>query len=289
VTQRGAGLLFAAACLCGCGDSMVIRDDDATFARAQERLVRTSRTLETLKAPPEERALFMQAEGFYRYRFARKTRATGSYAAEAAAAITDLPAFQSMAGSLDLLDLRYRTPDNAAQLWETFIAQYPDSKLAPLALYRLGWAYRSVGASGLPRDDPDQAFDALIAREPGSKLAEIARDAKNVPWKSKATARRRSLIPGLGQLYVGEIGSGLLRFGIAAVAIAAFVAPTYVAAEHSSDLSWRDDWALLGTGLLGLTVLSLDYSNSYQASMESVVRWNERAEDEFDRAHPQAP
>jgi hypothetical protein len=281
--------VFAAALLGGCGDSMLIRDDDATFTRAQERLVRTAKATEALQAPPEERALFLQAEGFYRYRFAEKSRNTGSYAAEAAAAITDLPAFQSMAGSLDLLEQRYRTADNAAQLWETFLTRYPHSPLRPLALYRLGWAYRSVGAKGLPRDHPDQAFDTLIAEKPGSPLAAFAQEAKAVPWKSKSTAMERSVIPGLGQLYMDEKRSGLIRLGVAIFAVVALVTPTYVAAANSGDLSWRSDWGLLGSGLLGLTILSIDYSNSYQAAMSSVVQSNERAEDEFNRQHPTAP
>jgi hypothetical protein len=290
MTRFGAAVvLCAAGLLAGCGDSMVIKDDDATFTAAQERLQRTLKETQKLQAPAPELALFLQAESFYFYRFAEKSRSPGSYTAEAAAAVTNLPAFQSMAGSLDLLDLRYRTPDNAAQLWETLLERHPESKLRSLTLYRLGWAYRSVGAKGLPRDSPNHAFDQLIKEQPGSTLARLASEAKSVPWKSKSAAMTRSIIPGGGQLYLDKPRSGWIRISIAALAVAAILTPTVVAADQSNDLTWRSDWGLLGSGLLGLIVLSSDYSSSYQDAMNGVTIWNERAEAEFDKKHPEAP
>src|SRR5436190_525598 len=142
-----AGWLLAGA---GCGSSVLIRRDDAIFTAAQARLVATAARIEGEKASQEERALFLQAESLYRYRFQPPRRGALAYLAEGAAAIADLPALQSLAGSLDLSDLRLRTYDGAVQLWETLLERHPGTTLRPLTLYRLGWAYRSVGASGLP-------------------------------------------------------------------------------------------------------------------------------------------
>ena len=66
----------------------------------------------------------------------------------------------------------------------------------------------STGVSGLPRESGDEAFDALAAEAPGTPLAALALEAKNTPWKSKGTAAAWSMVPGLGQLYVGEKASG---------------------------------------------------------------------------------
>jgi len=138
-------------CLDGCSTSSVlIGADDPTFIDAQSRLTRSIKEVDEAKPSPSERGLFLQAESFYRYRFEPPSRSSKSFFAEAAAAITDFPAFQSLAGSLDLFDLRVRAPDASVQLWETLLQKYPKTPLRPLTLYRLGWAYRSVGVSGLP-------------------------------------------------------------------------------------------------------------------------------------------
>lgn len=283
------GLLVVGLLLSACSGSVLVRDDDPAFSDAQERLARTARAVDALAPPPAERVLFLQAEGFYRYRFTPPPRSTGSYAAEAAASITDFPAFQALAGAMDLADLRTRAPDSAVQLWETLLQRYPQSSLRPLTLYRLGWAYRSVGASGLPRKSPDEAFDLLIREQPGSVLAGSAREAKTVEWKSKGVAAERSLVPGLGQMYLGETRSGWTRLGIAALSAAAFAVPAYEAAYGKGGLTWRSDWPLLTMGLAGLVVLSFDYTTSYQDAMAGVLRWNERAELSFEREHPAAP
>lgn len=226
----------------------------------------------------------MQAEGFYRYRFSPPERSTEKYMAEAAAAITDFPGFQSLAGSLDLQDLRFRAPDSAVQIWETLLELHPHTKLRPLTLYRLGWAYRSVGVQGLPRSSPDEAFNELIREQPNSLLAKFAQEAKNVPWKSKETAAVRSLIPGLGQMYLGETRNGLIRLGIAIAALVAVVAPVYAATQGSQVSSLG---AAVGVG--GLIVLSFDFTSSYEDAMYGVVLWNERAESQFNLAHSSAP
>lgn len=272
-----------------CSTSVLVRQNDSTFADAEQQLLRTAKTVDALNPAPAERTLFLQAEGFYRYRFVPPPRGAASYLAEAAAAITDFPAFQSLAGSFDLLDLRYRAPDSAVQLWETLLIQYPRTTLRPLTLYRLGWAYRNVGAHGLPRELPNAAFDELIREQPASPFADLARAAKTVPWRSKESAATRSLIPGLGQMYVGETRNGLMRLGIAVAALVAVAAPVYTAARRGSSLTWGDDWPLLVTGVGGLVVLSFDYTSSYEDAMRGVVQWNERAESDFSLAHPAAP
>ncbi len=273
-----AGLLNACA-----ASSVLIRQDDQTFSRAQQQLQRTEKTVDELKPEPSERILFMQAEGFYRYRFLPSERSTGKYLAEAAAAITDFPGFQSLAGSLGLQELRFRAPDSAVQLWETLLELHPQTRLRPLTLYRLGWAYRSVGTQGLPRSSPE-AFNELIKEQPNSSLAAFAKEAKTVPWKSKETAAVRSLIPGFGQMYLGETRNGLVRLGIAVAALVAVAAPAYAAARgrHVSPLE-------VAAGLGGLIVLSFDFTSSYDDAVRGVVRWNERAESEFNRANPSAP
>ncbi|MDA8100366.1 MAG: hypothetical protein M0042_12160 [Nitrospiraceae bacterium] len=274
-----AGLLNA----CSTG-SVLIRQDDQTFAMAQQRLQRTEETVDELKPDPSERALFMQAESFYRYRFSPPQRSAEKYLTEAAAAITDFPGFQSLAGSLDLQDMRFRGPDSAVQLWETLLELHPHTKLRSLTLYRLGWAYRSVGVQGLPRSSPDDAFNELIRENPDSSLAKLAQDAKFVSWKSKETAAFRSLIPGLGQMYLGETGSGLTRLAIAIAALFAVVTPVYSAARGH-----RVSPISTAAGVGGLIVLTFDFTTSYENALHGVVLWNERAEAEFNIANPAAP
>jgi tetratricopeptide (TPR) repeat protein len=275
--------------LSACSSSVLIRRDDAVFNDAQQRLEHTVKIVDELKPPSSERNLFLQGESFYRYRFEPPPEGAAPYLAEAAAAITDFPAFQSLASSLELLDLRYRAYDSAIQLWETLLIRYPTTNLKSLTLYRLGWAYRNAGARGLPRESPDSAFDQLIKDDPNSPFTALAREAKSVSWKSKATATAYSLIPGLGQMYVGETRNGLIRLGVAVAALAAAIAPIYVAAHRSNNLTWNHDWPLLASGLGGLIVLSFDFTSSYEDAMRGVVRWNERAEDKFNRLHPEAP
>lgn len=272
-----------------CSTSVLIRRDDPAFNEAQQRLERTVNVVDALNPPPEERNLFLQAEGFYRYRFEPPPEGVEPFLAEGAAAVTDFPGFQSLASSLGLLDLRYRSYDSAIQLWETLLIRYPKTNLRPLTLYRLGWAYRNAGAGGLPRESPDSAFDQLIKEDPDSPLASLAREAKSVSWKSKGTATSLSLVPGLGQMYVGEVRNGSIRLGVAAVALGAVIAPFYAAHHRNRKLSWPDDWPLIAAGLGGLIVLSFDFTTSYEDAMRGVVLWNERAEAEFNRLHPDAP
>ncbi len=231
--------------------SVLIHPDDKVFAEAQLKLETTFRELEKNPAPILEKMQFLQAESHYRYRFEPPIRSTTSYFAEAAAAITDFPAFQALAGSLDVGDLRLRSADSAVQLWETLLIMHTKTQLRPLTLYRLGWAYRNIGIAGLPRASANDAFDSLMKEFPESPLAPLAEAAKSVDWKSKDVASARSVIPGLGQLYVGETKNGVIRIGVAATAAAAILVPAYIASHRKNALVWSKDWGLLLSGLSG--------------------------------------
>jgi hypothetical protein len=273
----------------GCAGSVLIRPDDAPFQAAQDHLGRTAVLIDQVDPPPAERWLFLQAESYYRYRFEFPPRSAVTYVAQAAAATTDFPAFQALAGSLDLLDLRLKSYDGAVQIWETLLTRYPHSRLRPLTLYRLGWAYRSSGVAGFPRGSGDEAFDLLAKEGPGSKLALLATDAKATPWKSKGTATGLSVVPGLGQFYVGERLNGAVRLAVALAAVAMVVLPSVVAYQRRSDLSWGRDWPLFATGLGGLIVLNIDYTTAYEDALRGVVQWNERIESRFVDVHPGSP
>jgi len=136
----------------------------------------------------------------------------------------------------------------------------------------------------LPRQSPDEAFNSLIKEQPTSPIAGLAREAEEVPGKSKARAATWSVIPGLGQIYVGETANGITRLAVAVVGAVAVAVPAYIAARRGSD-----GWPLVAAGLGGLIVLSFDYTSSYEDAMRGVVEWNERTEDSFNRVHPEAP
>jgi hypothetical protein len=274
---------------CGCASSVLIRPDDGIFREGQDRLQRAAASVEAQGAPPAEKWLFLQAEALYQYRFAPPPRRALGYLAEGVAAVVDFPALQAVAGSMDLLELRLRTYDGAAQLFETLLDRYPRTRLRPLALYRLGWAYRSLGASGFPRGSGDEAFDLLAREQPSSALAALAVQAKAVPWKSKDKATGLSIVPGLGQFYVGDNWSGAARLAVALAAAGLVLAPVVVGYQRRSELTWSHDWPLLAISVGGLSVLSIDYTTAYQDALRAVVLYNERAESAFNRRHPDAP
>jgi hypothetical protein len=273
----------------GCTTSALIPDGDATYEHATDRLERTATTVTTSGAPAREQLAFLQAESLYRYRFSPEKRGTASVLAEAAAAATDLPILQSLSGTLDVMDLRLRSADAAVQLWETFVRRHPQSLLKPLALYRLGFAYRNTIASGFPRDSGDEAFDELARAGGPPPLLEAAAEARCVPWKSKQAAATWSLVPGLGQFYVHEYGSGVARLAVALASAAAIIVPLVIAAERGSDLAWKHDWPLLASATAGLVVLSFDYTSSYEDALRGAVQWNEREEAKFEDEHPRVP
>jgi len=205
------------------------------------------------------------------------------------AAATDFPAFQALASSFDLADLRIRSSDSAIHLWETLLSLYPNTPLRPLTLYRLGWAYRNSEVTGWPRKSGDEAFDLLIKENPDSEIATLTKEAKKVPWKSKNEATGWSLIPGAGQIYVGETLNGVVRLSIGLASLAAVVTPIVLAYQRKDSLSWWNDWPLLAMGFAGLIVLSIDYTAAYQDAMRGVVEFNEKNENKFMDAHPDAP
>jgi hypothetical protein len=272
----------------GCGRSVLIHRDDLTYRRAIDHFERTRQLVTASLAPEDDQAIFIQAEGLFRYRFAPPGRSVGSYLAQITASIIDLPVLDSLAGSLDLDLLRLRTSDGAVQLWESLLARNPSTPLRPLTLYRLGWAYRNSIASDLPGTS-GQAFDEIISKYHDSPVAPFAADARKVPWKSQGSATAWSIVPGLGQIYVGEYGNGAIRLTIGLAAVAMIVAPSVIAYERRNDLSWHHDWPLILVGVGGVTILTSDYSSSYQDAQRAVLEFNERREAEFENSHPAAP
>jgi hypothetical protein len=269
--------------------TIIIPRDDRVFVAALARMDRTQKTIAVSAPTPAESVLFMMAEGLSRYRLEFPKRSLGVYLAQATAVAIELPALQSIAGSMDLFQLRLKTSDGAVQLWETLLAWYPQSVLRPLTLYRLGWAYRNTAAGGLPRESGDQAFDELLRDYPRSTLSALALDAKNAPWKSTEAATAWSIIPGAGQMYVGETGNGAVRLGVGVVAGAMVLVPGIIGYGRRDELSWGHDWPLLASAVAGLILLSVNYSLAYEDAIRGVVECNERAQERFEAQHPEAP
>jgi hypothetical protein len=267
---------------------VLIARDDTSYPGALERYRITRRLVTESLAPEDEQDAFVMAEAMFRYRFAAPDRSPASYLAEIGASIIDVPALESLAGSLDLYSLRLKTNDGAVQLWETLLAQHPDTPLGAFALYRLGWAYRKAIVSGLPRTS-ERAFDDLVALHPASPLVPLAKAAKRVSWKSPGTATAWSLIPGAGQFYAGHYGSGAIRLAIAIAAATAVVLPAVIAYERRDNLSWSGDWPLIVSGVVGGTVLTVDYSHSYEDALRDVIEIDDRREAEFEAEHADAP
>lgn len=285
---RRAQLALAAVLASGCAPSVLIRADDTAYRCSIERFQRTRQLVAASLAPDDDQAIFLQAEGLFDYRFAPPGRSLGSYLAQTTAAAVDFPVLDALAGALDLYSLRLKTYDGAVQLWETLLARSPRTPLRPLALYRLGWAYRNSIASGLPGSS-ERAFDELAGLGAASPLAGLAAEARQVAWKSQGNATAWSILPGAGQIYAGEGKNGAVRLAIAVVAAGMVVVPGVLAFERRDDLRWRRDWPLLATGLAGAILLTTDYSSSYQDALRAVLEHNERQEAEFERRHPGAP
>jgi hypothetical protein len=79
------------------------------------------------------------------------------------------------------------------------------------------------------------------------------------------------------------------RASVALAAAAMIITPVVIAYQRSDQLSWSHDWPLLAISLSGLFVLNIDYTTSYQDALRGVVQYNERQEEAFERAHPNAP
>ena len=272
--------------------SVLIRKDDSTYERSRRRFERTWQLVEADSAAKTEAPMFLQAEALYRYRFVPPLRSPGGYVAQGAAAALDFPAFQAIAASLDLFDLRLKANDGAIQIWETLLEWYPQTSLRPLTLYRLGWAYRSKITAGFPRDDPNELFQKLLKDFPTSPLAPLAAEAAAVPRKSPNTATRWSIIPGAGQIYARETGNGLTRLGIAVVGAAMVIVPSVLAAlkaNRNEHISTGEGLAYAGVAVGGLVILSIDYTLAYQDALRAVTQFNEREEEKFEDRHPDAP
>jgi hypothetical protein len=275
-------VLIALGLFSGCAPSALIRPDDPLFRDGEARLAQAVER--TPPAPPAERALFLQAESFFHAR-SELSRPRGSfgYALEIAAAATDFAPLSSAAASENLLQIRLQAYNGAAQLYERFLSEYPQSTLRPLALYRLGWTYRNTTAEGFPRTS-EQAFAALQPGDSRLVPAALVADARATPWKSLDAAEAWSLIPGGGQLYVGETLNGSVRLGIGL----GFAALALVPAIHlirEQKFSWLPA-VLSAIGIVGLEV---SYSTGFEDAQRAVVQFNEAHEHAFELAHPDAP
>jgi hypothetical protein len=275
----------------GCAGSVLIRSDDRTFARAQVRLERTRRLVETTPGAEPDAALFLQAESLYRFRFEAPSRGAGNYLAQGLAVAIEFAPLQALAASAGMFELRLRTYDGAAQLWETLLARRPASALKPLALYRLGWAYRSLNTSGFPREEPGDAWKELAREVPASPLVPLARAAAAVPYRAQDTAIELSLVPGAGQMYAGEWGNGVARLAVALAAAAVAVVPIVVLYDRwkKDQFTQRENLAWAGTSVLGIILLNVAYTTAYQDAQRAAVEYNERAEARFEDEHPEAP
>jgi len=268
---------FAAAALlaAGCAPSPLLRPDDATFAAADVRFAAVSESILGQAGPRKldaQEALFLRAEALYDYRFALTRGGTASsYLAQLAAAATDFAPFTVVAASGGLFELRLRAYDGAAQLYEAFLERYPSSRLRPLALYRLGWAYRSRYTEGFPRG-PDEALAQLEREFPHSPLATLVPDARATPWKSQDTAALWSLLPGAGQIYVGETGNGLARLTIASAFAALAIVPLVVLVKNHSV-----EWLPIVLSTAGFIGLQVSYTAALQDAQRGVLNFNERA------------
>lgn len=278
---RLGGLLLAM--VAACAPSPLLRPDDAVHARALARYQHLASATCVDAAPVgPDGALFLQALALDEYRFDERPRSGRSYAAQALAAASDLAPLAALAAQNGLGDLRLLASSGAAQLYEHLLARHPQSPLAPLALFRLGFARWNDVVGGFPRESPE-VFAALgRLREPQPARA-LAADASALQPLSPDAALAWSILPGAGQIYVGETGSGVLRLGVAAGFAAMTVLPVVLMARHD-ELDWRG----VTLALVGLVGLQVTYTVSYQDAQRSAVERNERAEETFFAAHAPA-
>jgi TM2 domain-containing membrane protein YozV len=227
--------------------------------------------------------LFLQAESFYRYRFDWPATAARSYLAQALATTLEFAPLVAMASQNGMLDLRLRTYDGAAQLYEAMLSRYPTSRLRPLALYRLGWAYRCASAEGFS-GTTDRAFKGIMADPTAGDLGPLAAEAVRVPWKSQDKAIAWSIIPGAGQIYTGKTWNGIGRLTIALAFTSAIVVPAVIVARNRAL-----DWKSVTVATVGIVGLQVTYTTAYQAAQRDALDFNERQEAAFEDAHPNAP
>lgn len=294
MAHRIVPLLWVLSCLAARASPLKAAADSGALAG----LDRYSRTLTLLARGPasaadslllaglpdaREAAAFLQAEAFFLYRPAMRSPGPLSLAAQALAASTDFAPLVVWTASTDANGLRMLGYDGAVMGYERFLARFPTSALAPFALYRLAWAYRSVSLDIFPRD-ADSCSRELIARFPGSPFGRWADGLAQVPYKSQQTAAAWSLLPGAGQIYIGKPVAGMVRFGIAAgFAAMALIPPIFMIRDR--ELDWQGV-ILSGIGFVGLQV---SYTLAFQDAQRGAIRFNERQEKRFLADHPDTP
>lgn len=230
-----------------------------------------------------EAALFLQAEACFLYRPVIHGASALSLAGTALSAITDFAPLGVWSASADEDGLRLLAYDGAVRLYELFLARYPESPLAPFALYRLAWAYRGVSAPLFPRN-PDSCGRELLARFPASPFAPWAGDALQVPYKLQGTAAAWSILPGAGQIYVGKTASGWIRLGLAgACTAAALLPPAFMLRDR------RVDWAGLAISAVGFIGLQISYTLAFEDAQRGALLFNEDKENRFRASHADAP
>jgi hypothetical protein len=268
-----------------------VRKDDPAFALAAERFRRSVTAVERSRAGADlsqaneaaAEAEFLQAESLYRYRLEFRPQSSSYFGAQIAAAATDFTPLSSWAATSGMSELRLHAYDGAVQIYEDVLSRHPQTRLRPLVLYRLLWAYRSVSLSGFPRDSRT-ATNLLIKEFPDAPLAALALDAQQVPYKKQSAAVLWSIIPGAGHIYAGRTGNGVLRLSISLLSAAVAVTPIVFMAKDEN-LDWRG----VLISLTGIVALQVSYASAYSDAQRSVLEFNERQEAAFERAHPEAP
>jgi hypothetical protein len=276
------GLGGMAWAVCGCAPSALIRPDDPVFNGSSKDYLASVQKFGGAAATRDD-ALFLQAEGFYRYRYSFSPPNSRTLAAEIAVATTDFAPLGFWAASLEMGQFRMQAYDGAIQLYETLLQRFPESPRKPLVLYRLGWAYRNVSMDGFPRD-PEAPFEEILKENHGDPLAELAGAALAVPYKTQSKASAWSILPGAGQMYTGRWGDGTFRLGLAAGWTAlALIPPALMIRDR------RFDWLETALSLGGIIGLEVTYTTAYEDAKRDAVEFNEAQESEFMRAHPAAP
>ncbi|MDB5103610.1 MAG: Outer rane lipoprotein [Fibrobacteres bacterium] len=283
--------LVMALCHWGCAPSPLVRQDDATFRQAKN-LFRHTLEMQAARAPsdsgpaqasPEENALFLQAEAFYRYRPEIRPPGGFAMAAQTMAASTDFAPLSVWAAGAEIHPLRMQAYNGAVQLYEETLREYPGTPLRPLILYRLGWAYRSISIRGFPRDQ-DRVVAELRKDFPGSQWASLGAELESVPYRTQEKAAAWSILPGAGQMYIGNTRSGLVRFTIAAAfASAALIPPLFMIKNRELD------WPGLALSAVGFIGLQVSYTLAFQDAQSGAILFNEREEDASRKRHPEAP
>ncbi len=270
------------ACLCwGCATTSPLRTAAPRFAEAEQHLRESVGRFTSPKVLAPDELLFLQAESFFHYRFElKRARSVGSYLAQAVAASTDFAPLTVLAASQGLFELRLRAYDGAAQLYSALVSEHPQSPLRPSALYRLGWACRSTSSDGFPCSS-EGSFGALVREYAGSPLAPLARHAVRVPAKSLGRATMWSILPGAGQIYVGEALNGTVRLSVAA-GFGALAALPILGMVRAG----RFEWLPAALSLAGIVGLQVTYTTSYQDVQRAVLDFNERQEAAFEAEHP---